>query len=122
MKNPTLIAPGGTEAWMDSRSGNLSGFCAPILKAVGSGHTQCTPTPLDTVHIRSLSLSVLLTLCTVCVITGHQGGACLEAARGEVSEEGARHQPDPADAAAAVRRPRPQVSIAYSRDYALLLV
>lgn len=32
MKNPTLIAPGGEAAWLDTRSGNMSSFCAPLLK------------------------------------------------------------------------------------------
>ena len=32
VKNPTLVAPGGSGAWMDSRSGNMSAFCEPILK------------------------------------------------------------------------------------------
>lgn len=34
VKNPTLIAPGGQHAWMDSRAGNMSSFCAPILRDV----------------------------------------------------------------------------------------
>lgn len=34
VKNPTLVAPGGVKAWMDSRAGNMSGFCEPILKDV----------------------------------------------------------------------------------------
>jgi len=32
VKNPTLIAPGGEQAWIDSRAGNMSSFCAPLLK------------------------------------------------------------------------------------------
>lgn len=34
VKNPTLVAPGGVAAWMDSRRGNMSSFCAPLLKDV----------------------------------------------------------------------------------------
>ena len=34
VKNPTLIAPGGEAAWIDSRAGNMSTFCAPLLKDV----------------------------------------------------------------------------------------
>jgi len=34
VKNPTLIAPGGEAAWIDSRTGNMSAFCAPLLKDV----------------------------------------------------------------------------------------
>ena len=34
VKHPGIVAPGGRQAWMDSRAGNLSGFCEPILKDV----------------------------------------------------------------------------------------
>ena len=34
VKNPTIIAPGGNAAWIDSRKGNMSSFCAPLLKDV----------------------------------------------------------------------------------------
>ena len=32
--DPTRIAPGSSEAWLDARSGNLSSFCAPILRDI----------------------------------------------------------------------------------------
>jgi hypothetical protein len=34
VKNPTVVAPGGMAAWIDSRAGNMSSFCAPLLKDV----------------------------------------------------------------------------------------
>ena len=32
VKNPTIIAPGGSAAWMETRAQNMTGFCEPILK------------------------------------------------------------------------------------------
>jgi hypothetical protein len=34
VKHPGIVAPGGQQAWIDSRAGNLSGFCEPMLRDV----------------------------------------------------------------------------------------
>jgi hypothetical protein len=40
VKNPTVIAPGGSGAWIDARSGNMSSFCNPLLKDVSFALTM----------------------------------------------------------------------------------